>query len=273
MSGFFGFLRVFGAVGVILLLQVRVAWAEEATVRGLSSTVYGGAGTLTEPNNETLPDLYDVKRVGLAAFGVWRSAPPRASERNEESGFFGVFGAGYELEDSSHRNCNYDGTCYRPAGGHHLGAHLAARLGFGYSWRLFEFRLGVLGALPDAKVSYALPLVMPDAQLRFGNRGWGWFEVGLGAYDASTNLRPGIYVGAAFGPVRVVRVSAHAGVHLVNGLCCSTVTHIGYRYELGATRALSDALSVGAGFALLQAEDYLQDELVGEGRASIAWAF
>jgi hypothetical protein len=197
----------------------------------------------------------------------------RAQERNQESGFFGVFGAGVEVEDSRQWRCIDDRTCYYPPDGYYFGASVAARVGFGYSWRWFEFRLGVLGALPDAKMRYAEPLALPDALLRVGNRSWGWFELGLGAYDASTNLRPGIYLGGAFGPERIVRVTAHAGLHLVNGLCCSTVVHVGYRYEVGATHAFNDALSVGVGFALFRAQGDLNDEFVGEGRARIAWAF
>lgn len=277
MLGFLKILRVFGAVGVILLLQARVAWAEETTVRGLSGTVYGGAGTLVEPNNETASDLYDVKRFGVGVLGVWRSARPRAEDRNEERGFFGVFGAGLELEDSLLSPCrSYAGACYGsggPVGEHYLGTHLAARLGGGYSWRLFEFRLGVLGALPDTNVGYAEPLALPDVQLRVGNRSWGWFELGLGAYDASTNLRPGIYLGGALGPESVVRVSAHVGVHFVNGLCCSTVVHIGSRYELGATHAFTDTISAGVGVALYRAEGDRTFKHVGEGRARLAWAF
>jgi len=279
MSGFFKFLRILGGAGVILLRQVGPAWAEETTVRGVSTTVYGGGGTLIVPNNETSPDVYDVERVGVAALGVWRSDAPRAEVRNEERGFFGAFGAGFELEGSTLRPCrpNSD-ACFAggpaPAGERYLGKHVAGRLGFGYSWRLFEFRLGALAALPDAKVQYAEPVVLPDVLLRAGNRNLAWVELGLGAYDASTNLRPGIFLGGAVGSERVVRVSGHVGVHFVNGLCCSTLTSLGYRYELGAVRALTDALSLGVGAALLSAEHSETGSVfVGEGRAHLALAF
>jgi hypothetical protein len=278
MSGFFHLLRVLCGAGVILLLQAGVAWAEETTARGVSSTIYAGGGTLVVPNNETYPDLYDVQRLGVAGHGVWRFDAPRASARHQEHGFFGAFGAGFELEASKLRPCHgNDNGCFAgstPVGERYWGKHVAARLGFGYSWRLFEFRLGALAALPDARVDYANPVVLPDVLLRAGNRNLAWVELGLGAYDASTNLRPGIYLGGAVGSEQVVRVSGHVGIHLVNGLCCNTVTSVGYRYELGATRALTDALSVGVGAALLSAQnDYDHDNaFAGEGRAQLTLA-
>lgn len=278
VAGLFKGFRVLGAAGVILFLQTGAARAEETTARGLSSTVYAGAGRLVEGNNETQPDQYDIKRAGVAVLGVWRSEAPRAGARDEERGFFGLLGAGFELEDSLLHPCiSYDTPrgCFTDAraGEHYLGKFLAARLGGGYSWRWFEFRVGVVGALPDANVSYATPFVLPDVQLRVSKRSVGWFEVGLGAYDASTNLRPGLYFGGAAGSSRVVRVSAHAGIHLVNGLCCGTVNDIGSRYELGVTHAFSDSLSGGAGVAWLRSEPESTQASVVEGRARLAWAF
>ncbi|RYZ05127.1 MAG: hypothetical protein EOO73_21210 [Myxococcales bacterium] len=258
---------------MILLLHTRAAWAEETTARGISSTVYAGAGKLSEPNNETSSDAYAVKRAGVAVLGVWRRRLPRTAPPDQDRGFFAAFGAGIELEDSALQPCSGTYSCFADRiGKHSLGTHVAARLGAGYSWRLFEFRVGVLGALPDARVTYAEPVVLPDVLLRVGDRSLGWFELGLGAYDASTNLRPGVYVGGAIGSDRVLRVSGHVGAHFVNGFCCSTVLGPGIRYELGATHALTDSLRIGAGAALLEAGDD-GSRFVVEGRASLAWAF
>ena len=46
--------RVFGALtalGVILLRHPSACWAAETTDGGVTGTIYGGAGTLQEPNN------------------------------------------------------------------------------------------------------------------------------------------------------------------------------------------------------------------------------
>lgn len=277
MSGLFKFLRVLGVAGVILVLQAGAAWAEETTVRGVSSTLYAGGGALVVPRKETSADLYEGKRVGVAALGVWRFDAPRAEARNEEQEFFAAFGAGFELEDYRMPCADLGGSCFNggPPSTRQLGKHVAARLGFGFGWRLFEFRLGVLGILPESRSPYAERIVLPDVLLRAGNRNVAWVELGVGAYDASTNLRPGLYLGGAAGSERVVRVSGHVGAHFVNGYCCQTLFALGYRYELGATRAFTDALSAGVGAALMSATDHYDDvtRFAAEGRVHLALAF
>jgi len=254
---------------VSLLLQSRPSWAAETTARGVSSTVYAGAGTLTVPNNEVANDEFAVKRMGVGALGVIRFDAAEG-EPARDGGFFAALGATFELEDSVHSVCAFS---YSLCGSHYLGKHIGARLGVGYSWRYFEFRVGALAAHPDAGVDYAQPLALPDVMLRVGERSFGWFELGLGAYDASTTLRPGIYLGGALGSPRILQVSAHLGVHLVNGLCCSTVVTAGYRYELSGVHELSSRLSVGAGLALLEGPAEPSDRLVLEGSGHVALAF
>jgi len=264
------FCGVFALAGVSLLLQSRPSWAAETTERAVSSTVYAGAGTLTVPNNEVANDEFAVKRLGVGALGVMRFDPAEGDEHARDSGFFAALGATFELEDSVHSVCAFS---YSLCGKHYLGKHIGARLGVGYSWRYFEFRVGALAAHPDAGVDYAQPLALPDVMLRVGERSFGWFELGLGAYDASTTLRPGIYLGGALGSPRILQVSAHLGVHLVNGLCCSTVVTAGYRYELSGVHELSSRLSVGAGLALLEGPAEPSDRLVVEGSGHVALAF
>jgi hypothetical protein len=275
MSSFLGVCRVLALASVIVLLQTGVGWAAETTVRGASGSMYAGAGKLTEPNNESGNDEYDVKRLGVGALGVWRPGRQQLREPNEESGFFAAFGGTFELEDSLHTVCSGYGSPCSSAGGspRYLAQHVAARLGAGYSWRLFEFRIGALAALPDANVSYAQALLMPDVVVRIGQRSSGWFELGLGAYDASTNLRPGLYLGGALGSEERVRVSAHFGVHFVNGLCCSTVFSAGYRGELSASHAVTDKLSLGLGAAVMDGIWNQVDHFVAEGSARVSFAY
>ena len=266
--------EVFALAGVTTLLQPRVGWAAETTVRGVSAGVYAGAGGLVEPDNESGTGQYDVKRLGVGALGVWRVDRPRLREREQQSGFFAALGATFELEDSRRTGCGaFDCFLQTQTNERYLAKHVATRLGAGYSWPIFEFRVGALAALPDANVSYAEPLLLPDVMLRIGPRSIGWFELGLGAYDASTNLRPGLYLGGAVGSEQQLRVTAHFGLHFVNGLCCSTVVSAGYRGEVAASRALSDSVSLGLGIAFMNASASYADRSVVEGSAHVALAY
>src|SRR6188768_201979 len=224
-------LRVLGLLGpcmasaVILLQRPSACLAAETTEQALSATAYGGAGVLTVPNNERGDDEYDITRMGLALSGIVRPGAPDVSRAPvETSGFFVAFGGTFELESALHTACGFDCDGQNDTGTRYLAKHFAGRVGVGYSFPLFEFRVGALIALPDANVDYAMALLMPDVLARVGRRNRGWLELGLGAYSASTNLRPGLYVGGALGSERLLQVSAHIGVHLVNGLCCHTVT-------------------------------------------------
>lgn len=259
-------LRSFGvilALAVVFLQQTSDCLAAETTERGVSATAYAGAGKLHEPNNESFEDAYRVKRFGAGALGVWRFGDRRTTD--DPRRFFVVAGGTFELE-ASHRtlcgyNCPYRGDPTREQSDE-LATHFAARLGAGYTLPVFEFRAGVLTAQPDRDITYAEPLWMPDVMVRFGRRRIGWLELGLGAYDASTALRPGAYVGGALGSPAELRVSGHFGLHVPNGLCCSTVSHVGFRGELSVEHAFSDSVMVGAGAALV-------GELVAEGSAHV----
>jgi hypothetical protein len=260
-------LRWFGvilALAVAFLQQAAECRAAETTERGVSATVYGGAGKLREPNNESFEDAYRVKRFGAGALGVWRFGDRRTTE--DPRTFFVMAGATFELE-GSHRtlcgyNCPYRGDNPTREQTDELATHFAVRLGAGYTLPLFEFRAGVLTAQPDRDITYADPLWMPDVLVRFGRRRIGWFELGLGAYDASTALRPGAYLGGALGSPALVRISGHIGLHVPNGLCCSTVTHVGFRGELSAEHTFSESVTAGVSAALL-------GELVAEGSAHV----
>lgn len=242
-----------GLLGVIFLQHEGECRAAETTQRGVSATVYGGAGALHEPNNESDEDTYDVERVGVGARGVWRFE----RDRPEPARYFYLAAAGtFELEASHRTQCGY--TCpYRyqanptSAQTDYTAKHFAARLGGGYSLPVFEFRLGLLTAQPDPGVSYAEPVWFPDVMARFGRRSVGWFELGIGAYDASTALRPGAYVGGALGSPREARVSAHLGLHFPNGVCCSTLPLFGLRGAVEVEHAVSDAFSLGFGGAVV----------------------
>ncbi|HEX2669326.1 MAG TPA: hypothetical protein VHM25_00560, partial [Polyangiaceae bacterium] len=232
----------------------------------MSATLYGGGGNLIVPNNETRPDEYEVIRMGMGVLGVVRPWAAPANGSRETSGFFAALGGSFELDRSLHSVCGYEcPSGSSQEGERHLGKHFAARLGFGYSFPIFEFRVGALVAIPDPNVSYAMPLLLPDVMARIGPRDIGWFEVGLGAYSASTNFRPGLYIGGAVGSERVLQVSAHVGAHLVNGLCCGTVTIGGLAGDLSVAHAFSNSLSGSVGATLFRATWSSEEYFVGEG--------
>ena len=223
------FLRWFIAVmaaGVILLPHPRVCCAAETTQRGITAGIFAGAGSAEDDNNEGAPDLYDLHRAGGGVLGVLRfssSQPPTNPER--ELGFFAQGGAAAEVEWWKQTQCGAfcgAGASFVP-GPYRASHKLGWRLGVGYGFSVFEFRVGLLQVLPSQDSMFPTQFVFPDAVLRFGRRSLGWFELGLGAYDASTSLRPGIYIGGGGFPVELVRVSGHAGVHLTQGICCQTV--------------------------------------------------
>ena len=264
-------------VAVILMQRPSVSWAAETSERGVSGTLYGGGGTLTVPNNERRPDDYAVTRVGVGVLGVLR---PDANAANgadgETTGVFAAMGAAFELESSLHTACGFECFANDHAGGtgeRYLAKNFAGRLGIGYSFPAFEARLGLLFARPDPHVQYAMPLVFPDVMARFGRRSRGWFELGLGAYSASTNFRPGLYLGGALGDARKLQVSGHLGLHLVNGLCCSTVLMVGYGGELSVAHAFSSSLSGSVGLTAFDGLSEHVNHLAAEGgsRLTFAW--
>jgi len=266
-------IAVVSTLGVILLQRASVCSAAETTARGVSATLYGGGGRLIVPNNESRPDQYQVTRMGVGVLGVWRPGAAPVSGSRETSGFFAQFGGSFELDSSLRTVCGYNCSSPSEEGERYLGKHFAARLGLGYSFPIFEFRIGALAAVPDPNVDYAMPMLIPDVMARIGPRDIGWFELGLGAYSASTNFRPGVYIGGALGTERVVQVSAHAGVHFVNGLCCSTVIMAGLAGDLSVAHAFSSSMTGSVGAALFKAESYSQEGFVGEGSARLAFAF
>jgi hypothetical protein len=259
------FFCALAVLGVFFLRRLPACEAAETTERGVSATVYGGAGELREPNNESFENAYRIRRFGAGVLGVWRFANQRATSDPRE--LFVALGATFEVEGSHRTLCGYGCPYYGlpspgPGQSDTTATHFAARLGAGYTFSLFEFRAGVLTAQPDRDITYAEPLWMPDVMVRFGRRRIGWFELGIGAYDASTALRPGAYLGGALGSPAAVRVSGHFGLHMPNGLCCSTVPHFGFRGELSAERAFSDSIAAGVGAAVM-------GELVAEGSARL----
>jgi hypothetical protein len=262
----------FCAAGVSLLQQSRACWAAETTQQGVTGSVFAGGGAMVDASNEVGDAAYDVYRVGFGLTGVLRfpratEAPPSASSRlavpsdmapltsRHDPGAFLIGSVADELEWTRLTECGgfcrettADGSVAPTPGPLKVASKLGLRVGAGYSFSLLEFRLGVLGVKPSSGSAFPDPIWSPDVMLRVGPRNLGWGELGLGAYDASTTLRPGAYVGAGGGKVELVRATGHLGFHLVNGQCCETTWPFGIIAHLDIERALSRSLIAGVDF-------------------------
>lgn len=255
MQRFLGFWGRASVATVILVQHPAASWAAETTGQGVAGSLYAGGGSLEEPNNEGASAIYDERRAGTGVVGVLRFGREAETGRDGvlERGVFVMLGATLELESLRRTQCGY--VCSgeeSPDQSFTSEAHFGGRVAIGYSFSLVEFRGGVLGTMPDGRMMESM--VMPEGLVRVGRRSIGWFELGLGAYDASTTLRPGAFVGGAYGAPRHLRVSGHFGLHLPNGMCCSTVPRFGFRYELALERALSDAVEIGLAGAAWNAD-------------------
>jgi hypothetical protein len=113
-----------------------------------------------------------------------------------------------------------------------------------------------MGSVPDGllyldspKPRIAETLVVPDVQVRFGPASRGWFELGMGAYNASTMLGPGVYVGGGvvLGDFTIV---ARYGWHFAIGSFGHTIVQFGGRADVGAMVALLPNLHLGGGAVL-----------------------
>ena len=71
----------------------------------------------------------------------------------------------------------------------------AGRADLGYDWKYFGMRLGVMAfqRWENGYDSSPTANVLPDVEFRFARRAGFHAGVGFGAYDASTNFRPGGY--------------------------------------------------------------------------------
>lgn len=260
----------FGVVSVSLLQQPGKCWAAETTQQGVTASVFAGSGEMVDASNESGDAAYDVHRLGVGFTGVLRfaslsdispeaspSAPPsEASPPNarQDPGAYLLGAVVEELEWTRLTECGSfcsdlsAGSPAKTPGPLVLGTKTALRLGVGYSFSLVEFRVGALGVVPSSGSAFPEPIWSPDVMLRVGPRNIGWGELGLGAYDASTTLRPGAYVGGGGGKLDIVRVTGHLGIHLVDGLCCQTTVPFGLIAHLGVEHAFSGSLFAGIDF-------------------------
>lgn len=246
--------------------QSAPCWAADTTARGVSATLYAGAGDIEEPNNEGAPAEYDEHREGLGATAHLRL-------EKGDLGPFLMLAATFELESLRQTQCGW----YCPPedqaklGSFQTYTQFAGRAGVGYSFSYVELRGGVLFTRPDADGPLAEPLIIPDVLVRLGRREVGWFELGLGAYDASTALRPGVFLGGAWTIHEGLRLGGHLGMHFPNVYSsASTVTQFGPRGEASLDWDVTPTLILGGAAALTG--DFA-GHFVGEGGAKLSLLF
>ena len=239
---------------VLLAQNPRASCAAETTETQGSATLYGGAGGVSIANNETGPDQYDVRRVGAGVYAVVRfdHELEHAARNDRDRGFFLAAGLTVESDWIRQTQCFFDcplgfNRGEVPPGAFKRESELGVRLGAGYSFEIFEFRLGGLAAVPNRDAAFARPLLLPDVLLRVGRRPSGWFELGLGAYDPSTTLRPGVYLGGSLLSPQQVRITGHLGLHLVYSSWESTVLPFGGIADLAFEHAFGETWLAGFG--------------------------
>lgn len=257
--------------GAVLLQLSSVCWANGPEARDVAVTIHGGGGHSELSNNEGSPTTYDERHVGLGVLGklhLW-SEPSSTPDAD-----LGGLQLGFVAEARAHRlvDCGY--SC---AGDERPGFvpewHFGARVGVGYDFELVGVRGGLLlAAATEARL--AEPLLLPDVLVRLGPRRRVWMELGLGAYDASSTLRPGLYVGVVVVAIPRLTASLHYGWHAGTGSLGGTVLQLGDRLDAGLDYRISARLQLGVGGSYQSADGVLElGPGMGEARARLSFVF
>jgi hypothetical protein len=146
---------------------------------------------------------------------------------------------------------------------------MGAGLRLGADWRWFGFGAGALTnyrleAPGQYELARDLPL-WPDVLLRFGRRDVLHVDLGLGAYDASTVLRPGLFAGVGVVPVEDWHILAHFGMHQPGAFGNAVL-----RADLAVRRGLGQGMEVGMGVAWTHDPDYPGNGTGFDGRGLVA---
>jgi len=257
----------------MLILWASVAWAgssvgdpRAAPASGahtrVESAIYGTFGQFGVATNET-DSAFDERSVGVGAEAALALRPFRDSE---PVGPVLLFGATSEYRALRVIFCGF--ICVDGQDHFTGGSMLGARLGLGYESEYVGVRAGLL--VQGGSVGLAETMWLPDVALRLGPRDRVNLSLGVGAYDVPTTVRPGLYAGLAFGPVRGFTLELHYGLHCTLGDCGETVLQLDPRPDLKLAYALSPKLRASLGGAI---EFTRYDHDVYEGRAGLAVDF
>jgi hypothetical protein len=227
----------------------------------VESTIYGASGDLGVRTNEA-DSAFDEHSVG---FGVLSSFRP-SHRRESEDAVGSVLLLGLTSELRARRTVHCGLSC--PPGEFVNGSALGARAGGGYDFRAFGFRVGVLYSAGSAVLVH--PMLLPDVALRLGPRDIAYLSLGLGAYDAPTSVRPGLYVGLSVVLVPRLTASVHYGAHFELGSFGETVFQADPRLDLTLEYALSPRLSVAMGGV---SQPSVNDHQMYEAHATLGLGF
>ncbi len=122
------------------------------------------------------------------------------------------------------------------------------RANLGYDTDYFGVRVGALAFQRWASNVDPSPTanMLPDVNLRFGRRLGFHGELGFGGYDASTIMRPGLYVGAGY-------ASGAWAADLRGGVHETFDDQAGVRADLSARYVISRVVAPGLGVAVSSA--------------------
>jgi hypothetical protein len=255
------------------LIVSRAAFADSEPVAKprttVSPSVYGGGGEMRVESDTRPDEVIGELHLGAGSNVVLR---PWQTPENLDLGAFMLFGATGELRLHKPVSCLY--LCDANDERWHPEAHFGLRLGIGYDFDLVGIRGGVLYA--DAVSAWIAEMfVSPDLQLRFGPRKLMWLELGVGAYDVATSLRPGVYAGLSFMPKSRLTVALHYGAHAGTGNLGNGERdkQIGGRADVGVMYDLSPRVRLGAGIAHQEASGFTFDDGSWEGRFDASFSF
>ena len=229
----------------------------------VETAVYGGAGTTFVGSNE-VEDIYDDRHFGLGLLASF-PASQAGTEQPRSRGFMWLLGLTAERRSLRAVLCGYGCQSQPKIAGFANEADLGIRAGAGSDGHWVGFRAGLLLA-GGIHARVAERLLFPDVALRVGPRELGFFTLGLGAYNASTSLRPGLYAGVSFVPLKSLVGSLHYGYHFNDGSLGDTVFQLDSRLDFAVDYALSRKLSVGLSVALLPSGS---SESITEGCATV----
>jgi hypothetical protein len=181
-----------------------------------------------------------------------------------------LLGLGTELRGNRLLECNH--WCRDELPGYFWEVYLGGRGGVGYDRRYWGIRGGVLAVLAPPNARIGEHMVAPDVQIRLGSRDVIWSELGFGAYDAATALRPGLYLGLGVAVMPNLVVSGHYGLHAGLGTFGRTVIQLGDRLDVFGEHAFESGVRLGLGGSHQSARGLFETGIwEGRGQVSVPW--
>lgn len=236
----------------LLLFASGVAWAQESEpkensrVRAqLDSTIYAEFGDVYSGFGDESEDYHE-QAAGLGVLGTLRFG---TSDMSAPSGALLLLGVTQELSALQLFQCGEFCSVRATSD-----STTAARAGIGWDFRWVGLRAGAI-TRSDRDFPHGVSLI-PDVALRVGPLDQFNVTLGIGAYDAQTTTRPGLYLGFGTQPTPRFSAAVHAGVHYA-------LDDLTLRSDITCNYRLTTSLSLGFGVAVqgLGPESALQGHL------------